>query len=160
MATDRVPMTREGFERKRSELERMENHDMIEITKRVAEARALGDLSENAEYHAAREDQGMLQAKIDSVRDELARAQIVDRSTLPTGTVVFGSAVKIKDLATGKTSYYHLVGPGEEDYENNKILATSPRGRALLGKKLGDIAEVTLPKGLFKYQIMEISFPD
>ncbi len=160
MATDRVPMTREGFERKRGELERMENHDMIEITKRVAEARALGDLSENAEYHAAREDQGMLQAKIDSVRDELARAQIVDRSTLPTGTVVFGSQVKIKDLSTGKSSKYHLVGPGEEDYENNKILATSPRGRALLGKKLGEIAEVNLPKGMFKYEVTEISFPD
>jgi len=102
----------------------------------------------------------MLQAKIDSLKDELARAQIVDRSTLPTGTVVFGSEVKIKDLATGKTSKYHLVGPGEEDYENNKILATSPRGRALLGKKLGDVAEVTLPKGVFKYQVMEINFPD
>jgi transcription elongation factor GreA len=160
MATDRVPMTRTGFEKKRAELERMESHDMIEITKRVAEARALGDLSENAEYHAAREDQGLLQAKIDSIRDELARAAIIDLSTLPHGTVVFGCLVKIKDLATGKSSAYQLVGPGDEDYEKNKILTSSPRGKGLLGKKIGDIAEVQLPKGLYRYEILDISFPD
>ncbi len=160
MATDRVPMTREGFEKKRAELVRLETHAMIEITKRIAEARALGDLSENAEYHAAREDQGLLQAKIDLLKDELACAAIIDVSTLPHGTVVFGSLVKIKDLATGKTSSYQLVGPGDEDYEKNKILTGSPRGKGLLGKKIGEVAEVQLPKGLHRYQIMEISFPD
>src|ERR1700735_4636581 len=121
MAQDRVPMTREGYEKEKARLERMQGTEMIEVAKRIASARDLGDLSENAEYHAAREDQGMLQARIDALRDKLARANIIDRSSLPTDTVVFGTRVKIKDLDSGDEEVYELVGPGDEDYDNNKI---------------------------------------
>ena len=93
MAEDRVPMTREGYEKLKADLDRMQNIEMIEVAKRIAAARELGDLSENAEYHAAREDQGMLQARIDSLKGKLARAFIVDRSSLPDDTVVFGARV-------------------------------------------------------------------
>ncbi len=158
MANDRVPMTREGFEKKKAELEAM-HVQMTEVTRRIAAAREMGDLSENAEYHAAREDQGLLQARIDQRKDELARAYIVDRSSLPGDTVVFGARVKIKDLDSGEEEIYELVGPGEEDYDNNKILTTSPRGKGLLGKKRGDIAVIQIPRGQIRYEILDISFP-
>lgn len=160
MATERIPMTREGFDKLKADLSRMENVEMIELAKRVADARAMGDLSENAEYHAAREDHAMLKARIDNLKDRLARADIVDRSSLPSDTVVFGARVRIKDLDSGEETTYQLVGPGEEDYTNNKILTTSPRGQALLGKKLGDTAVVKIPRGTYRYKVTEISFPD
>src|SRR5262245_28181156 len=94
MSTDRVPMTREGYEKLKADLDRMAHVEMIEVAKRIAAARDLGDLSENAEYHAAREDQGMLQARIDALKDKLARAYIVDQSSLPKDTVVFGTRVR------------------------------------------------------------------
>jgi transcription elongation factor GreA len=156
---DRIPMTREGYERLKSELERMETVEMIEITKRVAAAREMGDLSENAEYHAAREDQGMLQARIVELRGRIARAMIVDRASLPNDTVVFGVRVRVKDLDGGDEEVYELVGPGDEDYDNNKILTTSPVGKGLLGKKAGDIAEIQVPRGMLRYQVVEISLP-
>src|SRR5215472_15123346 len=159
MANDRVPMTREGYEKEKSRLEHMMNVEMIEVAKRIADARALGDLSENAEYHAAREDQGMLQARIDQLKDKLARAYIVDRSSLPDDTVVFGARVRIKDLDSGEEEVYELVGPGEEDYDNNKILTTRPRGQGLLGKKCGDIDVIKVPRGNLRYEIVDISFP-
>src|SRR4051795_10926902 len=109
MSDDRIPITREGYDKLRAELDQKQNVEMIEVTKRIATARDLGDLSENAEYHAAREDQGMLQARIDLYRDKLARANIVDRSTLPNDTVVFGTRVRIKDQASGKEEIYELV---------------------------------------------------
>ena len=154
---ERIPMTREGYEKKKADLYRMENVEMIEVTHRVATAREMGDLSENAEYHAAREDQGMLQARIDRAKDRLARAVIVDPSVLPSGTVVFGARVRIKDLNSGEEEELQLVGPGDEDYENNKILTTSPRGRGLLGKKVGDVAEITVPRGVLRYEIIDIT---
>lgn len=160
MATDRVPMTREGYEKEKARLERMQSIEMIEVAKRIADARALGDLSENAEYHAAREDQGMLQARIDMLEGKLARAYIVDRSSLPNDTVVFGTRVRIKDLDSGEEEVYDLVGPGDEDYDNNKILTTSPRGQSLLGKKIGDVAEMKVPRGLLRCAVLDISFPD
>src|ERR1700730_4228558 len=112
MSDERVPMSREGYEKVRAELDRMQNVEMVAVTKRIADARALGDLSENAEYHAAREDQGMLQARIDQLNDKLARAYIVDRSSLPDDTVVFGARVRIKDVESGEEEVYELVGPG------------------------------------------------
>jgi len=159
MSTNRVPMTREGFEKLKADLDRMQNVEMIEVAKRIAAARELGDLSENAEYHAAREDQGMLQARIDALKDKLARAFIVDQSSLPKDAVVFGTRVRIKNLDSGEFEVYDLVGPGDEDYDKNKILVTSPRGQGLLGKKVGDFAEIKVPRGLLKYQIVDISIP-
>jgi transcription elongation factor GreA len=159
MQTDRVPMTREGYEKEKAKLDHMTNVEMIEVAKRIAAAREMGDLSENAEYHAAREDQGMLQARIDALKDRLARAYIVDQSSLPRDAVVFGARVQIKDLDSGEFEVYELVGPGDEDYDNNKILTTSPRGQGLLGKKIGEIAEIKVPRGTLRYQIVEITFP-
>jgi transcription elongation factor GreA len=159
MSNERVPMTRDGYEKLKADLDRMQNVEMIEVAKRIAAARDLGDLSENAEYHAAREDQGMLQARIDLLKDKLARATIVDRSSLPSDTVVFGTRVRIKNLDSGEEEVYELVGPGDEDYDNNKILTSSPRGQGLLGKKKGDVAEIKVPRGTLRYQVVEISFP-
>ena len=159
MTIERVPMTREGYENLLVQLNRMQNSEMIEIATRIADARALGDLSENAEYHAAREDQGMLQARVDALKDKLARALIVDMSSLPSDKVVFGARVVIKDLDSGEHETYELVGPGDEDYDNNKILSSSPRGQALLGKKIGDMVSFKVPKGLLRYEVKEISFP-
>src|SRR5262245_14215649 len=102
MTTERVPITKEAYEKRKADLDRMRTVEMIEVTKRIAAARALGDLSENGEYHAAREDQGILQARIDRLQDELARAQIIDPSQLPTDAVVFGARVRIKDLNSGE----------------------------------------------------------
>jgi len=159
MSNDRIPMTREGYDKLKSDLDRMENVEMIEVAKRIATARDMGDLSENAEYHAAREDQGHLQARIDQLKGKLARAYIVDRSSLPGDTVVFGTRVRIKNLDSGEEEVYDLVGPGEEDYENNKILTTSPRGQGLLGKKCGEVAVIKVPRGDLRYEIVEISSP-
>src|SRR5437763_8031142 len=127
MANERVPMTREGFEKLKADLDRMQNAEMIEVTKRIAAARELGDLSENAEYHAAREDQGILQARINALKDKLSRALFIDPATMPADTVVFGSRVKVKD-DQGEEETFVLVGPGDEDYSQNKILTTSPIG--------------------------------
>src|SRR3954471_19087357 len=155
MTTERVPMTKEQYEKLKGDIDRLEQ-DMTEITKRVATARAMGDLSENAEYHAAREDQGLQQRRILLARDRLARAVIIDPSELPQDTVVFGARVRVKDLDSGEVEDLELVGPGDEDYENNKILTTSPRGRGLLGKKVGEVAEITVPRGTLRYEIIEI----
>src|SRR6266567_3253433 len=122
MSDERIPMTKEGYEKKKAELDRMTNFEMIEVAKRIATARDMGDLSENAEYHAAREDQGMLQARVNELENSLSQAIIIDKSTLPTDVVVFGAKVTVKDLNLGDTEEFHLVGPGEEDYSTNKIL--------------------------------------
>jgi transcription elongation factor GreA len=152
-------MTREGYEKLKADLDRMSNMEMIEVAKRIAAARDLGDLSENAEYHAAREDQGMLQARIDALKDKLARAYIVDQSSLPKDTVVFGTRVRLENLDSGEFEVYELVGPGDEDYDNNKILTTSPRGQGLLGKKLGEKVEIKVPRGILRYRIVEVGMP-
>ncbi len=159
MAIERIPITREGYEKLKGDLDRMQNVEMIEVTKRIAAARALGDLSENAEYHAAREDQGMLQARIDALKDKLSRAYFVDRNNMPSDTVVFGCRVKVKDLSLGEEETFELVGPGEEDYNNNKILTTSPIGQGLIGKKQGETVEIQVPMGKLRFEIVEISSP-
>jgi transcription elongation factor GreA len=157
---DRIPMTREGYDKLKAELDRMQNVEMIEVARRIAAARELGDLSENAEYHAAREDQGMLQARINALRDKLSRAQFVDRNNLNTDTVVFGTRVRVKDLDLGDEESFDLVGPGDEDYDKNRILTTSPVGQGLLGKKKGDIAEIQVPMGKLRFEVLDISLPD
>ncbi|HZT82847.1 MAG TPA: transcription elongation factor GreA [Gemmataceae bacterium] len=159
MSNDRIPMTREGYDKRRADLQRLESQ-MIEVTKRVAAAREMGDLSENAEYHAAREDQGQLHARILDLKDQLSRAVIVDTNNLPRDAVVFGACVRVKDLDLDEVEEYHLVGPGQEDYDNNKILTTSPIGQGLLGKKKGEVAEIRVPRGTLRYLIVDISFPD
>jgi transcription elongation factor GreA len=160
MADERIPMTKAGYEKKKTDLDRMKNHDMIEIAKRIATARDMGDLSENAEYHAAREDQGHLQARINELENQLSTAIIVDKSTLPTDVVVFGARVKVKDLDALDVESFQLVGPGEEDYNNGKILTHSPIGQGLLGKKIGEVVQIRVPMGTIRYEVLEISFAE
>jgi transcription elongation factor GreA len=159
MSTERIPMSREGYEKLKADLDRMENLEMMQLAERIATARAHGDLSENAEYHAAREDQGMLQARINSLKDKLSRAYFVDRNNQPSDMAVFGARVQVKDLELGDEETFELVGPGDEDYNNNKILLSSPIGQGLLGKKVGEIAEIQVPMGKLRFEILAISFP-
>ncbi len=156
MSTDRIPMSKEGYEKLRAQLDKMTNEDMPRIAEQIAQARGYGDLSENAEYDAAREAQGMLQAKINDLGDKLARAFIVDKSTIPTDRVAFGTKVRVLDLDLNDEEDFILVGPGDEDYDQNKILLTSPIGQGLLGKKVGEVAEVPIPRGVLKLRVLEI----
>lgn len=160
MVEDRVPMTRDGYEKKKAELDRMQSVEMIEITKRVAAARDLGDLSENAEYHAAREDQGILQAKINMLKDQLSRAFIIDTDSLPTDSVAFGSRVKVMDLDMDEEEEFELVGPGQENPDKNRILTSSPIAQGLLGKKKGEIAEIQVPSGVIRFKVLNIAMAE
>ena len=157
MSTEATLMTRAGYEKLKAELDVMENVTMPEIAEKIANARAEGDLKENAEYHAQREAQGLLQAKINNIRVKLASAQIMDPTTQPRDRVGFGCTVLVKD-DYGDEEEFTLVGTGEEDYKNNRILATSPMGVGLMGKKVGQIAEVAAPKGTIKFEVLEIKW--
>lgn len=158
--TEPIPMTREGYNKIKAEVDRLENEEMPKIVQRLASARAEGDLSENAEYHGARESQGMLQAKINLLRTKLSNAQIVDMSKLPKDQVAFGATVTVKDLDYGDEEEYTLVGAGEEDYDCGKILCTSPVGQGLIGKKVGDQVEIPVPRGTLKYEVLGIRFEE
>jgi transcription elongation factor GreA len=155
---DYVPMTREGFNKLKAELERMDSVEMPAIAEKIAAARSEGDLKENAEYHAQREAQGMLQAKINLLKTKLSRAQIIDPATLPRDQVCFGSTVTVKDVDFGDEEEYTLVGAGEEDYDKGRILVTSPLGQGLLGKKIGEKAQIPAPKGSYELEILAIRF--
>jgi transcription elongation factor GreA len=150
-------MSKPGYEKLKAQLDAMKNEEMPKIAEQIAAARDFGDLSENAEFDAACEAQGMLQAKIDDLQEKLARALIVDKSTMPTDRVVFGSRVTVVDLDLNDEEDFILVGPGEEDYDQNKILLTSPIGQALVGKGIGDVVQVPIPKGSLKLRVVRIS---
>ena len=154
--SDVIPMSRAGYDKLMAELKQMEDVDMPKVAERIAEARSAGDLKENAEYHGARESQGLLQAKINLLRDKLSRARLVDASTLPKDEVVFGCTVIVKDLDFGDKEEFTLVGAGEEDYDAGKILITSPLAQGLVGKKVGDKVEIPVPAGTMKFEILEI----
>ena len=156
--SDLVPMTQEGYNKIKAEIDRLEREEMPKIAEKIAAARDEGDLKENAEYHGQRERQGMLQAKINLLKDKLARGTIVDMAKLPKDEVVFGSTVKVKDLDFDDEELFTLVGAGEEDYDSGKILITSPIGQGLIGKKVGQVAEIEVPKGTIKFEILEIEF--
>lgn len=157
---DSVPMTRDGYNKIKAEIDRLENEEMPAITQKIADARAEGDLKENAEYHAQRENQGMLMAKINELKDKIARASIIDPSQLPKDEVVFGCTVTVEDMAYSDEEEFTLVGAGEEDYDAGKILVTSPFGQGLIGKKVGEVAEVEVPAGKLKFKILKIEFRD
>jgi transcription elongation factor GreA len=157
---DMIPMTRVGYDKIKAEADQLEHVEMPAAAARVAAARGEGDLSENAEYHGARESQGMLQAKINLLRDKLARASIVDTSKLPKDEVVFGATVVVKDLDFGDEEIFILVGAGEEDYDAGKINVVSPLAQGLIGKKKGDKVEIPVPKGTMSFEILEIRFEE
>lgn len=152
------PISREGYEKIRAEIRRLEEDEMPLIAEKIAEARAEGDLRENAEYHGQREAQGMMQAKINQLKTKLANCRIVDKADMPKGIVNFGSIVTVKDLSDGMEEKYELVGPGEENYDGEimKILTSSPIAQGLIGKKVGDQAEVEIPSGTLRMEIVAI----
>ncbi|HIA62397.1 MAG TPA: transcription elongation factor GreA [Planctomycetaceae bacterium] len=151
-------MTREAYQRKRTEVELMEGDQMSAITEKIAEARAEGDLKENAEYHAQREAQGLLQAKINQIKGQLSRAQIIDMATVPRDEVAFGATVKVLDLDFDDEEEMTLVGAGDEDYDAGKYLITSPVGQGLLGSKIDDVVEIDVPAGTMRFKILEIRY--
>lgn len=152
------PISREGYDKLREELRQLEDVELPEIAQAVADARSEGDLKENAEYHGQRERQGLMQARINSLRAKLADCYIVDKSTLPKGVVSFGSCVTLQDLKYDDVERYVFVGPGEEDYASDpmKILSGSPLAQAMMGKKVGDVVEFEAPRGLQKYKVTAI----
>ncbi|NEQ49156.1 MAG: transcription elongation factor GreA [Leptolyngbya sp. SIO3F4] len=149
--------TEEGMQKLRDELKHMESVERPRISQQIAEAREKGDLSENAEYDAAKEAQGLLEAKIAQLKQELSNARIVDESQLDTSRALILSKVKIKNTANNATMTYTLVSPKEADLKSGKISVESPIGKGLLGKSIGDIAEVKAPSGTLKFEIIEIS---
>ncbi|MFV1964899.1 MAG: transcription elongation factor GreA [Pirellulaceae bacterium] len=155
--SDRIPMTHEGYNKIKAEIEQLEL-EMADVAERIGAARAEGDLSENAEYHGQRERLGMLQARANEKKSKLACASIVDLSKLPKDEVVFGVKVRVKDLDLDDEEEFTLVGAGEEDYDAGKINITSPIGQGLLGKKVGEQAEIQVPNGVVNFEILEIHF--
>jgi len=156
--SESVPMTRTGYEKLVAEIQHLETVEMPEIEARIAHARAEGDLKENAEYHGARESQGLLQAKINMLKDKLARGTIVDPNNVPKDEVAFGAKVTVKDLDLDLEEEFILVGAGEEDLDEGKINVTSPLGRGFVGKKIGEVAEVEVPAGTTRFEILSISY--
>jgi transcription elongation factor GreA len=153
----RTPMTMRGAEALRSELKRLKSQDRPNVIRAIAEARAHGDLSENAEYHAAREQQGFIEGRIAEVEAKLSTAEIIDPSTLPKdGRVVFGAVVDLEDQASGARLTYQIVGEDEADLKAGRISVTSPIARALVAKSEGDIVDVTAPGGVKSYEIVAV----
>ena len=151
-------MTKEGYQKKMDEIAFLENVTRPEIIAAIAEARDKGDLSENAEYDAAKEAQGMLEMKISQLKDLLANARILDESKLNTNEVQILNRVKIKNVANGQEMEYTIVADSEANLREKKIATSTPIAKGLLGHKVGDIVEIRVPSGLMKFEIKEISF--
>ncbi len=155
---EKVYMSKDGYEKLKKELDTMKNDKRAEIQEAIATARDHGDLKENAEYHAAREAQGLLEAKIRQLDDKLARTEIVDSSNIPTDAIHFGAKIEVEDLDTGDIENYELVGAGDDDPINGKILVSSPFAQALLEHKINDEVEVNAPVGILRYKILKIEY--
>jgi transcription elongation factor GreA len=154
-----IPMTRAGYDKLKAELARLHTVELPKILEGLALARAEGDLSENAEYHGRQESRGMMEARINVLRDKLSRAVLIDPSQMPKDEAAFGSLVVVKDLDCGDQEEFTLVGAGEEDYDTGKILITSPLGQGLAGKKVGQRVEIPVPAGMLRFEILEIRPP-
>ena len=157
MAIQRTPMTRPGYERLREELDRLKRVERPAISRAIGEARAHGDLSENAEYHAAREKQGMIEARIRDLEAKVGHAQVLDPPTSG-DRVIFGSTVRLED-ETGKEVSYQIVGGDEADPPRGLISVMAPLARTLIGKRVGDSVVAELPGGKKTYQLLEANFP-
>ncbi len=152
-----IPITAEGKRKLQLELDDMNSRVPV-IAKAIADAREKGDLRENAEYHAAREEMSMLNARISDLRSKLSQAVVVDESQIDTSRIAFGAKVKLEDMKTKIVEDWHLVGQGEDDALENKILTSSPLGSALLGKKPGDTVIVDAPMGQLKFKVKAIAY--
>lgn len=158
MSMERVPMTIEGFNKLEAELHRLKSEERPRIIQAIAEARSHGDLSENAEYHAAKDAQGMNEARVAELEDKVSRADIVDTAKLSGATVKFGATVTLVDEDTEEKVKYKIVGDFEANVRDGKISISSPIARALIGKSKGEAAEVTTPKGARSYEIVKVEW--
>jgi len=154
----RVPMTPDGYEKMKVELGRLLKEDRPKNIKDIAEARAHGDLSENAEYHAAKERQSFIEGRIQELQGKLATADVIDPSKITQSRIAFGAKVKVFDTGAEEEYEFILVGPDEADVKGGKISISSPVGRALIGKEVGDTAVVKAPARNIEYEIIEIRF--
>ena len=155
----RVPITARGAEALRNELRRLKTEDRPNVIKAIAEARAHGDLSENAEYHAAREQQGFIEGRIAEIEGKLGNAEIIDVTQMPqTGKVIFGATVDLEDEDTGAKVTYQIVGEDEADIKANRISVGSPIARAMVGKEEGDVVDVAAPGGRRSYEIVGVRY--
>ncbi len=155
---NRVPMTPEGYRKLKDELDRLLKVERPKNIQDIAEARAHGDLSENAEYHAAKERQSFIEGRIQELQGKLATADVIDPAKINQSNVAFGAKVKVVDVEADNEYEFTLVGPDEADVKSGKISIISPVGRALIGKEVGDIAVVKAPARTIEYEIIEISF--
>lgn len=156
--TGKIPMTKEGYESLMKELKRLKAVERPAIIKELAQAREHGDLSENAEYDAAKDKQILIERRIKELENKLAHAQLVDTSRANTGKVVFGATVCLEDSDRGSKVTYKIVGADEADVRQKKISVNSPIARALIGREVGDSVEVTIPAGEKEYTILDITF--
>jgi transcription elongation factor GreA len=156
---DTIPITPEGYERIREELKRLKTIERPTVIQEIADARALGDLSENAEYHAAREKQGFIEARIADLDSKMARLKVITPPQKGASeSVVFGAFVRVRDLENESEQRYRIVGDLEADVKNNAISLSSPIAKALINKHIGDVVSVTLPRGEKEYEIVSILF--
>jgi len=154
----KIPMTKNGYEQLREELDRLKKIERHKIISEIADARGHGDLSENAEYHAAKERQGFIEGRIQDLESKLANAQIIDTANLTADKVVFGATVVMKDIRDGSKKQYTLVGQDESDLKNGKISVHSPVGKALIHHTVGETVEIITPAKKVEYEILEIRF--
>jgi transcription elongation factor GreA len=155
---DKVPMTAEGYQALDEELKRLKSQERPNAIAAIAEARTHGDLSENAEYHAAKERQGWIEGRIAVIEDQIARAQIIDVSKLSGAQVKFGATVSVVDEDTEEKARYQIVGEHEADVRAGKVSIASPIARAMIGKEKGDVVEVNTPGGVKAYEILKIEW--
>jgi transcription elongation factor GreA len=153
-----IPMTQEGYQRLQEELKKLIRVDRPKVVQDIAEARGHGDLSENAEYDAAKDRQGFIEGRIKELNDKIARAQVINPAELDTDKVVFGATVTIFDVDSGTEVTYQIVGEDEADLKQGKISVTSPVGKALIGHKLDDEVRIKVPSGLRIYEIIDIKY--
>ena len=158
--TEKFPMTKDGLEKLKSELDNFKNIERPNIIKAISEAREHGDLSENAEYHAAREKQSFIEGRISELENKISRADVIDTSSFDNSRVAFGATVKITELSNDKNHTYRIVGVDEADIEKNLISISAPLCKAMINKKIDDVIEVNTPNGVKEYQINSISFRD
>jgi transcription elongation factor GreA len=157
-AMEKVPMTVEGFQMIEAELHRLKAVERPRIIQQISDAREHGDLSENAEYHAAKEAQGLNEARVAELEDKVGRAEVIDPSKLSGTTVKFGATVTLSDEDSGDKVKYKIVGEHEANVREGKISVNSPIARALIGKSKGDSAEVTTPRGARSYEILKVEY--
>ncbi|HZZ89742.1 MAG TPA: transcription elongation factor GreA [Caulobacteraceae bacterium] len=155
---EKVPMTGEGYQALDEELKRLKTQERPTVIAAIAEARSHGDLSENAEYHAAKERQGWIEGRIAEIEDRIARAQIIDVSKLSGDQVKFGATVSVVDEDTEEAARYQIVGEHEADVRSGKVSIASPIARAMIGKEIGDVVEVNTPGGVKAYEILKIEW--